>query len=99
MPNILEDLYYGNISPCQRAVRPGSRVKKNDTEAERPRVQTDRIVHRGTAGEFRAVPLGHRRPSQCQLSRQLHHRLPPRRTFHARNLYRNRSALRRANDG
>ena len=28
MPNILEDLYYGNISPCQRAVRPGSRVKK-----------------------------------------------------------------------
>jgi hypothetical protein len=28
MPNILEDLYYGNISPCQRAVRSGSRVKK-----------------------------------------------------------------------
>ena len=28
MPNILEDLYYGNISPCQRAVRPGSKVKK-----------------------------------------------------------------------
>ncbi len=28
MPNILEDLYYGNISPCQRAVRPGSRVQK-----------------------------------------------------------------------
>ena len=28
MPNILEDLYYGNISPCQRAVRPDSRVKK-----------------------------------------------------------------------
>ena len=28
MPNILEDLYYGNLSPCQRAVRPGSRVKK-----------------------------------------------------------------------
>ena len=28
MPNILEDLYYGDISPCQRAVRPGSRVKK-----------------------------------------------------------------------
>ncbi|MBQ6053499.1 MAG: hypothetical protein IJL30_09495 [Clostridia bacterium] len=28
MPNILEDLYYGNISPCQRAVRPGSLVQK-----------------------------------------------------------------------
>ena len=28
MPNILEDLYYGNLSPSQRAVRPGSRVKK-----------------------------------------------------------------------
>ena len=27
MPNILEDLYYGNISPCQRA-RPNSKVKK-----------------------------------------------------------------------
>ena len=28
MPNILEDLYYGNLSPCQRAVRPGSKVQK-----------------------------------------------------------------------
>ena len=28
MPNILEDLYYGNLSPCQRAVRPGSKDKK-----------------------------------------------------------------------
>ena len=28
MPNILEDLYYGNILPCQRAVRPDSKVKK-----------------------------------------------------------------------
>ena len=28
MPNILEDLYYGNISPCQRAICPGSKVKK-----------------------------------------------------------------------
>ena len=28
MPNILEDLYYGNLSPCQRTVRPDSRVKK-----------------------------------------------------------------------
>ena len=28
MPNILEDLYYGNLTPCQRAVRPDSRVKK-----------------------------------------------------------------------
>ncbi|MBO4868353.1 MAG: hypothetical protein J5585_01440 [Clostridia bacterium] len=28
MPNILEDLYYGNIAPCQRAVRPGSKVRK-----------------------------------------------------------------------
>ena len=28
MPNILEDLYYGNISPCQRAVRSGSQVQK-----------------------------------------------------------------------
>ena len=27
MPNILEDLYYGNLSPCQRAVCPGSKVK------------------------------------------------------------------------
>ena len=27
MPNILEDLYYGNLSPSQRTVRPGSRVK------------------------------------------------------------------------
>ena len=28
MPNILEDLYYGNLSPCQRAIRPDSHVKK-----------------------------------------------------------------------
>ena len=28
MPNILEDLYYGNLSPSHRAVRPGSCVKK-----------------------------------------------------------------------
>ena len=28
MPNILEDLYYGNLSPCQRTVRPGSWVQK-----------------------------------------------------------------------
>ena len=28
MPNILEDLYYGNLLPCQRAVRPGNRVQK-----------------------------------------------------------------------
>ncbi len=28
MPNILEDLYYGNLSPCQRTVRPGSQVQK-----------------------------------------------------------------------
>ncbi len=28
MPNVLEDLYYGNISPCQRTVRPGSQVQK-----------------------------------------------------------------------
>jgi len=28
MPNILEELYYGNLSPCQRTVRPDSRVKK-----------------------------------------------------------------------
>jgi len=39
MPNILEDLYYGNLSPSQRAVRPGSRVKnlmqkQSDLEAK-----------------------------------------------------------------
>ena len=28
MPNILEDLYYGNLSPSHRAVRPDSLVKK-----------------------------------------------------------------------
>ena len=28
MPNILEDLYYGNLSPCQRTVRPDSKVRK-----------------------------------------------------------------------
>ena len=28
MPNILEDLYYGNLSPCQRTVRPDSKVQK-----------------------------------------------------------------------
>ena len=28
MPNILEDLFYGNLSPSQRTVCPGSRVKK-----------------------------------------------------------------------
>ncbi|MBQ6183915.1 MAG: hypothetical protein IJK33_08525 [Clostridia bacterium] len=28
MPNILEDLYYGNLTPCQRSVRPDSRVKE-----------------------------------------------------------------------
>ena len=28
MPNILEDLYYGNLSPCQRTVCSNGRVKK-----------------------------------------------------------------------
>ena len=28
MSNVLEDLYYGNIAPYQRAVRPDSKVKK-----------------------------------------------------------------------
>ncbi len=28
MPNILEDLYYGNLSPCHRTVCPGSREQK-----------------------------------------------------------------------
>ena len=28
MSNVLEDLYYGNIAPYQRAVRPGSNVQK-----------------------------------------------------------------------
>ena len=28
MPNILENLYYGNLTPCQRAVRPGSKTQK-----------------------------------------------------------------------
>ena len=27
MSNILEDLYYGNITPSQRAVRPGSKTQ------------------------------------------------------------------------
>ena len=39
MPNILEDLYYGNLSPCQRTVRPGSKTQKlmqkqNDLETK-----------------------------------------------------------------
>ena len=29
MPNILEDLYYGNISPSERRVRPGSKIQKS----------------------------------------------------------------------
>ena len=28
MPNLIEDLYYGNLTPCQRAVRPSSKVQK-----------------------------------------------------------------------
>ena len=28
MPNILEDLYYGNVSPCERRVRPGRPAQK-----------------------------------------------------------------------
>ena len=28
MPNILEDLYYGNISPNERRIRPGSKIQK-----------------------------------------------------------------------
>ena len=28
MPNILEDLYYGNVSTCERRVRPGSPAQK-----------------------------------------------------------------------
>ena len=32
MPNILEDLYYGNLSPSQRAVRPGSKTQKLSQE-------------------------------------------------------------------
>ena len=27
MPNILEDLYYGNLSPSQRTVRPDSKAQ------------------------------------------------------------------------
>jgi len=39
MPNILEDLYYGNLSPSQRAVRPYSKVqtlmqKQSDIETK-----------------------------------------------------------------
>ena len=39
MPNILEDLYYGNLSPCQRAVRPDSKIqalmqKQSDLETK-----------------------------------------------------------------
>ena len=39
MPNILEDLYYGNITPNQRSVRPNSRVqtlmkKQSDLETK-----------------------------------------------------------------
>ena len=26
--NILENLYYGNISPCEQFIRPGSRIQK-----------------------------------------------------------------------
>ncbi len=33
------------------------------------------------------VERGLRRSSRCQHPRQLHHRLPPRRTFHTRNFY------------
>ena len=28
MPNVLEELYYGNISPAERSIRPGSNVQK-----------------------------------------------------------------------
>ena len=28
MPSILEELYYGNISPAERSIRPGSKVQK-----------------------------------------------------------------------
>ena len=28
MPNVLEELYYGNISPAERSIRPGSKVQK-----------------------------------------------------------------------
>ena len=39
MPNIFEDLYYGNITPIQRSVRPNSRVqtlmkKQSDLETK-----------------------------------------------------------------
>ena len=53
--------------PAHRS--PGQPGAKVDAEAERPRVKTERIVHRGTTGELRAVPLGHRRPFRRQLPR------------------------------
>ena len=28
MPNVLEELYYGNISPAERSIRPGSKVQR-----------------------------------------------------------------------
>lgn len=28
MPNVLEELYYGNISPAERSIRPGSNAQK-----------------------------------------------------------------------
>ena len=28
MPSVLEELYYGNISPAERSIRPGSNVQK-----------------------------------------------------------------------
>ena len=83
--------------PARRPTgQPGT---KAHTEAERPRVQTDRIVHRGITGKLRAIPLGHRRSSRLQLPRQLHHRLPPWRSLHARNLHQLICSLRGTDGG
>ena len=77
MPNILEELYYVNLSPCQRAVQRVAGAKAC-AEAERPWTQAERIVYRETTGEIREVPRGLRRSSRRQMPRRLYHRLTPR---------------------
>ena len=36
--NILENLYYGNISPCEQFIRPGSQIQK--TMQKRDNIET-----------------------------------------------------------
>ena len=59
MPNILEDLYYGNVSPCERRVRPGSPAQKAMQKRDEIETKLNTSLSDGQKAEFsRYLELG-----------------------------------------